>query len=269
MSWMKSGYDAAEKARDSAPRRGPQGFWIQPEETQRVLFLDDEPSVFWEHGYKWNGKFGNFTPCLAKNGLADSCPLCENVDQNYSYLVGLHSIVTLTEVVVKKQGKADAHFCFQRKVFRAKMGSKDKPGILKKLERIKQKQGRLRGIVVECYRSGRKTESVGDELTVVESMCIDPDEILSKAVELVTPYIERRNKTLPGDQKIDVSKYLKDFHPWEPFNFDDLIQPMEYKQMLAKFPPISDSGSNGSSRRKQSEVDYGSDEEDTDENIPY
>lgn len=276
MSWMKSGYEEAEKARDSVQRRGPQSFWIRPEETQRVLFLDDEPSVFWEHGYKWNGKYGNFTPCLEKNGLADSCPLCENVKNNYASLVGLFTVITLTEVVAKRKDGSKASYCFQRKIFRAKMGSKEKPGVLKKIERLKQKHGRLRGLVIECFRNGSKTESVGDELTVVEEASIDPDLIMEKSLEMVEPYINRLNKTLSGDQKIDVNKFLKDMNPWKSFDFDEIIKPMEYKQMLAKFPPFNrdgddeDSGYSSRSNKRSSrneDEDYGSDAED--DSVPY
>ena len=62
------------------------------------------------------------------------------------------------------------NFQFGRKLFGAKRGGKDKPGVLQKLKRMAEKKGGLVGTVWDVYRSGQKVESVGDEFEYVDTI---------------------------------------------------------------------------------------------------
>jgi hypothetical protein len=264
MSWFSTGYEASKKAYADTPKDGggQDRFWLRPEETQRVMFLEDDPTAFWEHGYPVNGKWGGHTvPCLKKNaGLGSECPACTNLTKNYPYFIGLHSVITLTPFVTEK----GAEYCYQRRIFGARFGSNDKPGILRKLERLKAKAGgRLRGVVIEAYRSGKKTESVGDELSIIEDASVDPDKIQEFAMKQLEPFIERRNKRAKADKQVTVEKYLE-WNPWEPYNFEEVIKVVDYKQMLAMFPPGGDGGASGGGSHKREEDDDGQDDD-----IPY
>lgn len=223
MSWFNTGYDAAkEESKKGWESNGPQRIWLPPQETVRGMFLDDDPCSFWEHGFKQNGKWGGHEPCHKKNrALASNsgnrCPICDSGDKMWPYFVGLHSMMVMTPWFTKKDNR---EINFQRKIFAAKMGSDEKPGILKKLERLRSTHGRLKGIIFDIYRSGKKTESCGDEFTVVEK--IDVANIETYGRELVAKYVARINEKVAAKDQITVDTIFKK-NPWTSFNFEKLM----------------------------------------------
>jgi hypothetical protein len=56
-------------------------FWMPPGSEKVLIFLDDEPFVFWEHNLKLNGSWRNWFTCLAPMGM--ECPLCKLADTTW------------------------------------------------------------------------------------------------------------------------------------------------------------------------------------------
>jgi hypothetical protein len=223
MSWFKTGYSETETlSKQQFETKGPKRIWIPPQATMRGMFLDEDPVSFFEHGFKQGGKWGNFEPCHKKNrGLASlsggACPICESGEKMWPHLIGLHSFMNMTPWFTKKENR---EMNYRRDIFASKLGSDKKPGILKKLERLKQQHGRLKGIVFDIFRSGSQTESCGDDFTMVEK--VDPKDIQDYGRKLVAEYVKRFNEKLPAKDHLTVEMHLKR-HPWEPFNFEKLM----------------------------------------------
>lgn len=272
MNWMGTGWGSMDKAWDKVPGkgdRGPQRVWMPPETTQRHLFLDDDPQTLWEHNYKWNEKWkGNHEPCQVRNAIGRECPPCDRYPDRFPYFIGLHSSINMTPWFTKKY---HTEVNFRREIYAARMGSKDKPGVLAKLRRLHEEYGRLRGLVFDVYRPGKKTEVCGSEFKLVEK--IEPGEIDAYMRDQLNPYVERRNKDVPADKRVTLEGLLK-WNPWEPFDFEEVYKPKpieELRKMFAKgggasIPDfVEGSGSSGGD-------DGGGDSDNTDavdDDIPY
>jgi hypothetical protein len=278
MSWMNTGFDSMESAYEGIPKSGGGGkrFWMPPRTEKKLLFIDEDPSTFWEHQFFFNGSWKNWEPCHVRNKIGPICPICDSIKSmsrpSYPKFVGLFTVIDMTAWFTKKD-KIEINF--NRKIWCANMGSKDKPGVLKKMERIRAKHGRLKGLVFDVYRSGDKTESCGDEFTVDQELSV---EATDKAIEelrdkMVPPYIKRRNENAPDDKQITMEKYME-WNPWESFNFEDLIQPRKVEELTqmgfgAGRKPIEpdDSGNRGDFDDSGGSDDSGS--EFADDDIPY
>jgi len=274
MGWFKTGYGSIDTAYEHVPKKGPRRVWIPPEQTRRYLFLDEEPTTYWEHNFKLNDSWTNWEPCKVRNGMDNFCAVCHRYPNHFPYFVGLFTVIGLTETTWKKTVKKDGkeqevimHFCFQREIFAARLGSKDKPGILKKLQRLKAKNGRHKGMIVDCYRSGKKTEVVGDEFEVVEML--DPGQMLSWGQPQIIEFLEKINANVEPDKRITLDKFMER-NPWQPFNFEEIIEPKS-NAALAKMLGAP-SGGGDESKGNDSGSNDGSDSsgyEGLDEEIPY
>lgn len=231
MSWMKTGYNAMDNAYEHVPKsRGPRRVWMPPEHTTRVLFLEDDPTCYWEHQFFYNQTFKNWEPCKKNNGIDEKggpvCPICESIKvmskPSYPSFIGLHSVIVMTPFFTKKD---NVEINFTRQIYASKMGSKEKPGILQKLYRLKAKHGRMKGLCFDIYRSGAKTESCGDEFEIVSEYTVEPKQgaINELRDQLIPPYLERRNANAAPDNKITMEKFLEQ-NPWEPFDFESMLK---------------------------------------------
>lgn len=257
MSWFKTGYESADTAYDDLPSSGPRRVWMPPEVTNRYLFLENEPTCFWEHQFVVNGDWKNWEPCKKRNRLDNVCSICDRFPDRNPSFVGLHTVISLTPWTDDK-GRV---WCYGRQIYTAKLGGKDKPGILKRLQRIKEKEGRMRGLVLECYRSGAKTESVGDEIEVVER--IDPEAVVAWVKTQLVDHIKLVNKGREPGKEMTMERFLKS-NPIEPFNFGEVIKPRSNADLLSMLGgPSSSSSSSGGHRDKQEDYDA------LDEDIPY
>jgi hypothetical protein len=173
--------------------------------------------VLWEHQLKIGDDWKHWVPCLHRNKIADDCYACDRYPDKYPYFIGFHTSINMTPWTSKK-GK---EYCFARELFGAKMGSKDKPGSLKRLERLKKHHGRLRGLIISVTRLGDKSEVCGDEFTVMDK--IDEDKIEEFAKARLSEWAEHVNQNLPKDKQVSIESLWKR-NPWEPFNYDEVIQ---------------------------------------------
>ena len=191
MTFGKTGWDAIP---DDAPKNNAaekpaiRNFWMPSGVTKRVMFLASEPFTFHEHGLWALTKTMDRAICLKKNGIADRCPLCEA--ELWPSFIGYFSVIDMGDVKVvdgevKLEGwtsDAGVTYQFGRKLLGAKRGSKDKPGVLRLLQRKALKVGGdLTGCIFDVYRSGKMSASVGDEWEFVQK--VDPDEIKTYLLE--------------------------------------------------------------------------------------
>lgn len=252
MSWFKVGYGAANEALSDAADgpSGPKRFWLPPQGSARLMFLDDDPVSFWEHNFRVNGKWGNYEPCRRKNkGLGGSrCIICEAGENNWPYFVGLHTVINMKPWVSKSSGR---EYCYTREIYAAKLGSKEKPGILKRLERLRAAHGRLKGLVIDVYRSGEKTESCGDEFTVVEK--VEPAEIKAYAVAKLEEFAARINAKLPPKDHLTVDALWKR-NPWESLDFESIIKPRPDSELQYLFLGSNPNKSSGAAEAADDDV---------------
>jgi len=264
MSWFKTGYESTKTAWDDVNEMsGPRRVWMPADVTNRFLFLEDDPTCFWEHQFVVNDDWKNWEPCKRRNKMESVCAICDRFPDRQSSYVGYHTVISLTPWTDDK-GRT---WCFGRQMYGAKLGGKDKPGVLKKLERIKQKEGRMRGLVIDCYRTGAKAESVGDDLEVVER--IDPDAVVAWIKSQLPPHIELINKDREEGKKMTVESFLKR-NPVEPFNFEEIIKPRSNADLLSMLGGPSSGGSKSSSGNGDDSQSQGDgDGSALDEDIPY
>jgi hypothetical protein len=228
---------------------------MPPEITNRIVLLEDDPTKFWEHNYRWNGVFkGNHEPCVTKNKIGPECPICDSGDKMWPYFIGLHTCVNMTSWFTKKKNR---EVCFQREIFAAKLGGKDKPGVLKKLERLKQQHGRLRGLVFDVHRPGKLNEGCGDDFSLVEK--VEPSKVREFAMQHLSEYAARLNEGVPADKQISAEK-LWERQPWEPLNFEELIVPRNISELREMFKR--------GSQQEEDSSEFSDDADQTDD-IPY
>jgi len=264
MSWFKTGWKDAneEGAKSPFESKGPRRFWLPPEKSARILFLDEDPTSMWEHSFKMNGQWGNFEPCKTKNKMDDRCPPCDSDKKAFPSFVCFFTVINMTPWFTKKDSR---EICFQREVFAARMGSKEKPGIAKKLERLKASEGRLRGCVYEVYRSGKKTESVGDDFKLIEK--VDVDGIEAYGREKLKAFVERVNANLPAKDHTTVDKVWTR-NPWTPINFEKLFESDWKPRSLAELDRLFARGGAGNSS-SDDRSDFSDDDPSGGDDIPY
>jgi len=266
VSWFKTGYEATEHAYDDLPDQGPRRVWMPAEATNQFLFLDDEPFCFWEHQFQMNGNWLNWEPCKVRNKMEATCSVCDRFPDRYSSFIGYHSVTALTPWTSDK----GLTYCFGRQMYGAKLGGKDKPGVLKELQRLRDKAGgRMRGLIIECYRSGKKSETVGDKLEVVDQ--IEPDAIVAWVKQKLVGHLELYNEQretkardagkLDNFEPITMEKFLG-WNPIEPFDFEEIIKPRTNAQLLTG---LGGGSGGGGSEKSSGEKEEGG----LDEDIPY
>lgn len=242
MGWFSTGWDdldekAEEKPWDDSKSKGPQRTWMPPQQTQRHIFVDDIPTRFWEHGFKWNGSWkGNHEPCVTKNKIGAECPICDSGDKMFPSFIGLLTSINMTPWFTKK-GNREVNL--RREIFAAKLGTKKKPGVLKKLERIRKEHGRIIGLVFDIHRTGDNSAGCGDDFTLVEK--VDPKEIEAYGRAQLAEYAARLNDGIPEDKQISVEK-LWERNPWEGYNFEEMIKPREMSELRSMFKRGTQSG---------------------------
>jgi len=161
---------------------GRKKFYMKNGETRRLIFLDGMPFRCYFHDtWKLNQQHDLYI-CLEKNGLpnehsAKGCPLCDAKD--WTHHMGWFSVIDMG-LVVYENGKSllEPHkgikdpsksYQFMRKLYGAKRGSQEKPGVLQRLlKRAAANGGDLTGTIWDVSREGELAESVGSDHQFVE-----------------------------------------------------------------------------------------------------
>jgi hypothetical protein len=179
-------------------------FWMPPDTTRRIMFLDGEPFCFHEHSVLMGGNWRNYFVCPLKNGLESSCILCD-YDKANRYYIGF---LTCIDFRSWDDSRGFMHEN-ERILYGAKIGSKERPGVLRKILRLRERYGDLTGLIFEVYRSGARSPNIGDEFTFIEK--IESDKIQDYARSLGVNL--EQNK-------------------WEPFNYEEVFKPLKNSQLI-------------------------------------
>jgi len=151
--WFGRGYDEADKAASSSAvfKR----FFLKPGEERQIVFLDEEPFVFWEHNVMIDGDWRNFVTCLA--GM-EQCPCCERGISRY--FIGAYSIIDMTGWT-DRDGKQHKN---EKRLLLAKRDN------IKRLKRAKDRYSGLTKAVFSVYRTSPKAFVIGDDWNFIRKM---------------------------------------------------------------------------------------------------
>lgn len=152
---------AKSKARAEARKEQagkPYRFRVPDGESRECVILDDKPDFFmYEHCTKGPDGFYNvFTSCVKET---ENCGMCESTGKESYYAMFL-SVLDLTPYTNRKQETVE----FSRKLFVVKNQQQ------KKFMRWYQKEGSLRGLIIECSRDGDKQPAIGNDIEIVGNM---------------------------------------------------------------------------------------------------
>lgn len=279
MGWMGTGHKTDEEIERDTPKgasKGPRRVWIPQGETRRYMFLDSVPQTCWEHKFRKDGRWDNWVTCILKNdlpGREDGCPACQarqaddKAPIQWPSLTGFYTVIQMTPWFTDKH---QAEMNYRRQVYACLRGTKENPGVLRELERLTQKYGRLEGLVFDIERRAKKDEACGTRFELVEDECVEPKDIEARSLELLEALCGRENKKRDDDKKLTVEKLLK-WHPWVPFDFekDKVIVPKSRDEMLKMFPPRARNRSDDSGGSKGRGDDDSRHDDDEDDDIPY
>lgn len=230
MSWAQTGYEQI----DEASKYGDEGgggsgsdkvreMWTSVGATKRIVILDDNPFGFWQHSLWSLGVKGEKPICLDRNGgLAQThgaCPFCEESELHkktngsqgtqglWPSYVGYITVIDCGEVKSGPTGQylegwvndKLTEYNYDRKLLPLKRGGRDKPGLLQKLRRLREKkQGSLVGCVFDLYRSGKKEERVGAEWEFQGRVDVSTLENLQESIRGLDGF-----RSATGDKLVD------------------------------------------------------------------
>lgn len=251
MGWFNTGFESTGSAYDydDGPK-GPRRYWMPADTEKRVIFLDDVPTTFWEHNFKHGGNWRNWEPCKFRNKMDDSCAVCDRYPDRKPSFIGMLSVINLTTW----QSRDGKEFCYGRELFVAKLGGKDKPGVLKKLERLKKQHGGLTGCIFDIYRSGGKTESVGDEFTLVEK--IDPKKMAAYGKAQLKEWVQYVNEQIEDPENYLTLDKLWERAPWTPFDYGEILTVRSNEELRAMFGAAGSEDGDGGSSAADDDVPY-------------
>lgn len=154
----------------------PFRFYVTAGESKQAIICDEKPDFFmYEHGLRDSeGRWGRlFCGCIKSH---DICPVCESVKESY---YGMYlTVIDLTPFTTRDGETVE----FSRKLLVIK------PAQQKKFLRMYQKEGTLRGALIEFTRDGEKDASIGNDFEIVEFV---PEEEMQTYVRTWT---DQQNK---------------------------------------------------------------------------
>lgn len=179
----------------------PFRFFCPVGETREVVIVDNAPDFFrYEHNLKdtRSGKWSIFCACINESA---NCPVCK-VSERQSYFAMYLTVIDLTPYESEKHGVVE----WSKKLMVVKAAQQ------KKITRLWERHGTLRGMVLSMTRDGEKDASIGNDIEFVEF--IEEDELLSY----------ENSYTYQKDGK----DTTKDIIGHEPCDYDELFpQPTE------------------------------------------
>lgn len=251
MSWWKKGFQAQEHAFDyDAKQSGPRRFWMPSQVEKVILMLDDDPASYWEHSFKFKGSWQNTEPCKIRNRMDDDCAVCDRYPDRKPSFVGMFSCISMTPWTTKphKETGKTRTFNYGRELVVAKMGSKKNPGMLKDLERFKERYEGLTGGIFKVYRKGEKTEVIGNEWTLVEK--IPKDQIIEHGKKVLREWAQKVNEEIEDPENYVSLESLWERSPWVPFNYEEIIKIRSNEELKLMFSTSTsdDDGDDGGSK---------------------
>lgn len=179
----------------------PFRFYCPVGETRELIVVDEKPDFFrYEHNLKdrRSGKWTVFTACINES---ENCPVCKSAERE-AYFAMYLTVIDLTPYT----NKDNEEVAWSKKLLVVK------PAQQKKLTRMYERLGSLRGVVLSMTRDGDKDASIGNDIEHIETM--SEDDLLTYETE----YTDKKNVA-----------HVVLGH--EPFDYDALF-PMPTAQQL-------------------------------------
>lgn len=168
--------EARREAREAMSEM-PFRFYCPVGETREICIIDAEPA-FWryEHNLKNpdTGHYDIYTACINEHA---NCPVCAKSERP-AYFAMLLTIIDLTPY----ENRNGEEVPWSKKLLCVK------PAQQKKIMRLFEQHGTLRGMVLEMTRDGEKDASIGNDIVFVEFF----DEDLLAQYE--TTYLDKKDK---------------------------------------------------------------------------
>lgn len=196
---------AARKEAAQMNSNMPFRFFCPVGETRQIVVVDDKPDFFrHEHNLKNNrsGKWDIFCACINES---TNCPVCKAAERP-SYFAMYLTVIDLTPYV----NKDDIEVPWSKKLLVVKSAQQ------KKITRLWQREGTLRGMILDMTRDGEKDASIGNDIEFVEFM--EEDELATYETDYVY-------KDQQGVEKV------KPIIGHEVFDYDELF-PLPTEQQL-------------------------------------
>lgn len=185
----------------------PFRFYCPPGEEREIIIVDDKPNFFrYEHNLKntRTGKWDIFCACINEDA---NCPVCKAAERP-SYFGMFMTCVDLTPYTNKDGEEVP----WSKKLLVVKSAQQ------KKITRLWQREGSLRGAVLLMTRDGEKDASIGNDIELLEF--VEEDTLLS--YETVYVYTDSAGK-----------EKSKDIIGHEVFDYDELFPAVTEQQLRA------------------------------------
>ena len=234
MSWYGEGFDADLVKQDKEEHKrkaGARRFWMPPGATSKVVFVDDQPAIFYEHQFKKGGSFKNWVTC---KGPAELC--CEKLTNYERYLVAMFTIVNCTKWT-DRDGKEHK---FVLEEYPAKGNTREL------LEMKKKQKGSLKNRLVTINRTGDKQPNCGNDFDFDRE--VNPDEMFAEVEfrgKLLTKWFdeaeadEEKMAELKHWFAVDVDAEGKLVRKVPTFNYRAIHEPLPNDMLLSALAGFS------------------------------
>jgi len=219
MSWYETGFDGVDKEQSRVESKfGPDRFWVPPESSRELIFVDDEPFQINEHNPKINGGYKNWFTCL--RGVHDEVVCCEKLGGDSRYYVGYMTVVDCSEWTDKR----GITHKYEVKLLPAKLRT------MKKIRRKKEERGSLVGCLYRSSREDRRSAAVGDEFEFQREVDMEKlfEHAMYKGKSISDMFSDSTNKSrLDGTFQMscdDDGNFVKRI---VPFNYFEVLKPRE------------------------------------------
>ena len=189
----------ARKSRTYEPHR----FYVPVGDTREIIIVDEEPDFFRnEHNLRnpSTKRFDLFTPCIDESA---NCPVCAASDKP-AYFAMYLTVIDTTPFETRAGDEVE----WSKKLLVVK------PAQQKKIARLLEQHGTLRGMRLAMTRDGEKDAAIGNDIEFVEFV---PEDELAEYVDEYT------------DKDGEVHEVIGD----EPFDYEAIYPDMTEKQLKA------------------------------------
>lgn len=189
----------ARKARTYEPHR----FYVPVGETREIIIVDEEPDFFRnEHNLRnpSTKRFDLFTPCIDESA---NCPVCAASDKP-AYFAMYLTVIDTTPFETRAGDEVE----WSKKLLVVK------PAQQKKIARLLEQHGTLRGMRLAMTRDGDKDAAIGNDIEFIDF--VSEDEL----ADYVDEYTDKDG---------EVHEVIGD----EPFDYEAIYPDMTEKQLKA------------------------------------
>ena len=168
--WVEGrGYGGMEeRAASEAPLfyQGPQRFWMPPNTGTQIIFTDDDPLRYYEHGMQVGKSYRHWATCT---GDKNTCPLC--LIGHDPYYVAAWTVLDRTEWKDKKgvarKDEKRLYVCKQKVMVKLAWRSEKLRSYVDEKTGAPVYPGGLRGMVFEVRRGDGKSPNTGDDFDLI------------------------------------------------------------------------------------------------------